>query len=138
MAAIDVVDCYVAALPGASGRRLARGEWGLTVAAQQAAGWPLDVGLRLSQGLLTARAHALDSPTGLDPWMLLWWNRQTRLARFGATEDRAVWVHADLIAAGVDEQAVDRLLGLVVEGAVNVREAQRRGRGARAPGGETG
>jgi hypothetical protein len=32
-------------------------------------------------------------------------------------------VHGDLPAAGLDEQAVDRLLGLVVEGALAARDA---------------
>lgn len=123
MAAIDVVDTYVTALPGEA-RRLAHGEWGVTVPPEQAAGWPLEVGLRLAEGLLTARAHALSDPDGVDPWMLLWWNRSTRHARFACTQSREVWVHADLPAAAVDERELDRLLGLVVEGAVAVREFQ--------------
>ena len=123
MAAIDVVDTYVSALPGEA-RRVAHGEWGMTVAAEQAAGWPLEVGLRLADGLLTARAHALSDPDGVDPWMLLWWNRSTRHARFACTQSREVWVHADLPANAVDERELDRLLGLVVEGALAVREFQ--------------
>ncbi|MDQ3702136.1 MAG: YbjN domain-containing protein [Chloroflexota bacterium] len=123
MAAIDVVDTYVSALPG-EGRRVAHGEWGVTVASEHAAGWPLEVGLRLADGLLTARAHALTDPDGVDPWMLLWWNRSTRHARFACTQSREVWVHADLPAAAVDERELDRLLGLVVEGALAVREFQ--------------
>ena len=47
--------------------------------------------------------------------MLLWWNRQTRLVRFGCTRSREIWVHADLPVAAIDERALDRLLGLVVE-----------------------
>ena len=123
MAAVDIVDAYVEALPGEA-RRLAHGEWGVTVPPEQAAGWPLEVGLRLAEGLLTARAHALSDPDGVDPWMLLWWNRSTRHARFACTQSREVWVHADLPAAAVDERELDRLLGLVVEGAVAVREFQ--------------
>jgi hypothetical protein len=53
--------------------------------------------------------------------MLLWWNRQTRLVRFGCTRSRDIWIHADLPAAGLDERALDRLLGLVTEAAVTVR-----------------
>ena len=123
MAASDIVDSYVEALTGAT-RRVAHGEWGVTVAAEQAAGWPLDVGLRLRDGLLTARAHALSRPEGIDPWMLLWWNRSTRQARFACTESKEVWVHADLPVAAVDERELDRLLGLVVEGAGAVRAFQ--------------
>jgi hypothetical protein len=123
MAAVDIVDSYLDALPGAT-RRVAHGEWGVTVIPEHAAGWPLEVGLRLADGLLTARAHALSDPDGIDPWMLLWWNRSTRQARFACTESHEVWVHADLPAAAVDERELDRLLGLVVEGAVAVREFQ--------------
>ena len=123
MAAVDTIDAYVQGLPGAC-RRVAHGEWGVTVPADQAAGWPLEVGLRLTDGLLTAKAHALSDPDGIDPWMLLWWNRSTRFARFAGTESHEVWVHADLPAAAVDERELDRLLGLVVEGAVAVREYQ--------------
>jgi hypothetical protein len=53
--------------------------------------------------------------------MLLWWNRQTRMVRFGCTRSHDIWVHADVPAAGLDERGVDRLLGLVVEAAVTVR-----------------
>jgi hypothetical protein len=124
MAAVDVVDAYVEGLPGES-RRLTHGEWGLSLAAEQAAGWPLHVGLRLADSALRAQAHALDQSEGLDPWMLLWWNRQTRFVRFSCTREREIWVQGDLAATDVDERALDRLLGLVVEGAVAVREFQR-------------
>ena len=120
MAAIELIGEYVDALPGSS-RRLADGEWGVTVASKEAGGWPLDVGIRLVEGIVQAKALALASPDGIDPWMLLWWNRQTRYARFGCTEGREIWVHADVPAAGLDERMVDRLLGLVVEGALAVR-----------------
>ena len=40
------------------------------------------MGLRMADGLLRAQAMALPSAAELDPWMLLWWNRQTRLVRF--------------------------------------------------------
>ena len=121
MAAVDIVDAYVEALPGAT-RRVAHGEWGVTVEADHAAGWPLDVGLRLADGLLTAKAHALEDAGQIDPWMLLWWNRSTRHARFACTQSKEIWVHADLPAGAVTERELDRLLGLVVEGAIAVRQ----------------
>ncbi len=183
MAAVDVIDHFIDALPGDT-RRLAHGEWGVRVAADQAAGRPLDVGLRLVEGILRVQAHALDSPDGIDPWMLLWWNRQTRYVRFACTAGepstdsmdsmdsesmpspsrdsmdsesmpnpsrdsmdsaslpspstdsmdlasmpnpsrRDIWVHGDLPVAAVDELGLDRLLGLVVEGAVALRDYQR-------------
>lgn len=134
MAAVDVIDTFVDELPGAS-RRLAHGEWGVTVSAEHAAGWPLDVGITLTDGIVRAQAHALSDPEHIDPWMILWWNRQTRLARFGCTRDHEIWVHADLPVAAVDEREIDRLLGLVVEGAVAVREYQQARRDPTPPTG---
>jgi Putative bacterial sensory transduction regulator len=128
MAAVDVIDAYVSALPG-GGRRLAHGEWGITVPASALRGEPLDVGLRLDDGLVRAQAVALHGAGDLDPWMLLWWNRQTRHVRYGCTRTRDIWVHADLPVAGLDETAVDRLLGLVTEASVAVRDYASRARG---------
>jgi hypothetical protein len=124
MAAVDVVDSYLQGLPEGC-RRLAHGEWGLTLPAEAAGGTPLDVGLRIADGLLRAQAVALTGGAHVDPWMLLWWNRQTRLVRFGCTRSRDIWVHADLPVGSVDERGVDRLLGLVLEGAVAVRDHAR-------------
>ncbi len=120
MAAVDVVTAYVDALPG-GGRRLAHAEWGITVPAESAGGEALDVGIRTADGLLTVKAPALTWADDLDPWMLLWWNRQTRHVRFGCGRDRGIWVHADLPVSAVDERQVDRLLGLVAEGVIAVR-----------------
>jgi Putative bacterial sensory transduction regulator len=127
VAAVDVVDAYVSALP-AGGRRLAHAEWGITVPAESLRGEPLDVGLRIADGLLTAKALALPGAGDLDPWMVLWWNRQTRMVRFGCTQSQDIWVHADLPVAGVDEPGVDRLLGLVAEAATAVRDYATRSR----------
>jgi hypothetical protein len=120
MAAVDVVDEYIAALPGGA-RRVAHGEWGVTLDAERAAGWPLDIGLRLSEGLLSVQAFALPYREDLDFGQILHWNRQTRLARFACTRSGDIWVQADLPADAVHSEALDRLLGLVVEGALNVR-----------------
>jgi len=122
MAAVDAIETYVSGLPGLRARRLAHGEWGLTVPGEELDGEPLDVGLRIAEGLLRAQAVALHGAGGdVDPWLLLWWNRQTRLVRFGCTRSRDVWVHADVPAAGLDERGVDRLLGLIVEAALTAR-----------------
>jgi hypothetical protein len=129
MAAAEVVDAYVTGMPALAARRLAHAEWGLTVPGESAGGWPLDLGLRIADGMLRAQAVALPDAGDLDPWMLLWWNRQTRVVRFGCTRSRDIWVHADLPVDSVDEAAVDRLLGLVVEGAVAVRDYAARARG---------
>lgn len=132
MAAVDVVDAYLQSLPGGA-RRVAHTEWGLTLEPAHELDWPLDVGLRIADGLLTAKAHALSDAEALDPWMLLWWNRSTRMVRFGATESREVWVHVDLPVTAIDDQQLDRLLGLLVEGAIALRDFQR---ARRAPAGE--
>jgi hypothetical protein len=125
MAAIDAIETYVDELPTLAARRLAHGEWGLTVPGDSVGGEPLDIGLRVADGLLRAQAVALHGAEELDPWMLLWWNRQTRMVRFGCTRTRDIWVHADLPVGSVDERAVDRLLGLVVEAATAVRGLRR-------------
>ena len=129
---MDVVDAYVAEFDG-DARRVSDGEWGLTLPAESAGGWPLEVGLRLADGMLRAQAPAVEFDEALDPWMLLWWNRQTRYVRFACSRSREVWVHGDLPANAVDERALDRLLGLLVEGALAVRDyaARSRSRSAR-------
>jgi hypothetical protein len=121
MAAVDVVDAYVSALPGET-RRLAHDEWGITMSAEQARGWPLEIGVRVADGLLRVQAFALAASDEHNPWNFLHWNRQTRHARFACTSSGDIWVQADLPVAGLDEQGVDRLLGLVVEGALIARD----------------
>ena len=120
MAAVDVIDRYVAALPGET-RRLAHAEWGIRLHAESAGGHPLDMSVRVDDGLVRAQAFALPAQDGIDPWVLLHWNRQTRFVRMACARSGDIWVHGDLPVAAVDERAVDRLLGLVVEGAVAVR-----------------
>jgi hypothetical protein len=121
VAAVDAVESYVSGLPALRARRLAHGEWGFTIPGEELGGEPLDVGLRIADGLLRVQAVPLHGAGRLDPWMLLWWNRQTRMVRFGCSRARDIWIHADLPASGVDERALDRLLGLVAEAAVAVR-----------------
>jgi hypothetical protein len=120
MAAIEVIDGYIDALPGDT-RRVAHGEWGVTIDEERGGGWTLDVGLRLADGLLRVQAFALPYREGLDFGQVLHWNRQTRMARFACTRTGDIWVQADLPAEAVDAEQLDRLLGLVVEGALNVR-----------------
>jgi hypothetical protein len=122
MAAVDVVDSYVSALPGET-RRLAHAQWGLTIPAEQAAGWPLDVGMRIDEGILRVQAFALGADDAINPWNFLHWNRGTRYVRFACTQGGDIWVLGDLPVAAVDEREVDRLLGLVAEGAVAARHA---------------
>jgi hypothetical protein len=121
VAAVDAVESYLGGLPALRARRLAHGEWGFTIPGEELGGEPLDVGLRIADGLLRVQAVPLHGAERLDPWMLLWWNRQTRMVRFGCNRAREIWIHADVPASGVDERALDRLLGLVAEAAVAVR-----------------
>jgi hypothetical protein len=120
MAAVDVIDEYLAALPGDT-RRLAHAEWGIRLPPESAAGASLDMSVRVDDGLVRAQAFALPAQDGIDPWLLLHWNRQTRFVRMACARSGDIWVHGDLPVSAVDERAVDRLLGLVVEGAVAVR-----------------
>jgi hypothetical protein len=121
VALVDTVDSFVQQLPGET-RRLAHGEWGITVASEIAAGWPLDVGVRVDDGLLRVQAFALSADEAINPWNFLHWNRGTRYIRFACTRAGDIWVHADLPVGGVDERMLDRVLGLVVEGAVLARD----------------
>jgi hypothetical protein len=116
------VDEYIAQLPGET-RRLGHAEWGVTVAAEQCAGWPLDMSVRIADGILRVQAFALKADDGLNAWNFLHWNKTTRYIRFACTRAGDVWVVADLPVAAVDAREVDRVLGLVVEGAVAARHA---------------
>jgi hypothetical protein len=125
VSAIATIDSFIEGLPGEA-RRLAQGEWGITVAAEQAVGWPLDVGVRIEDGILGVQAFALGASDDINPWNFLHWNRGTRYIRFACTRAGDIWVHADLPVADVDERMLDRVLGLVVEGAVLARDTMQR------------
>jgi hypothetical protein len=137
VSAIETIDAYVGRLPGET-RRLAGSEWGITVAAEQAGGWPLDVGVRVADGLLRVQAFALAADDTVNPWNFLHWNRATRYIRFACTRTGDIWVHADVPVAAVDERQLDRVLGLVVEGAVAARDAMRRAHEPAPPAAEGG
>jgi hypothetical protein len=120
VSAADIVSEYVDALPGET-RQLGHAEWGITVAPEAAGGWPLDVGLRITDGLLRAQAFVAPASDSLNPWNFLHWNRQTRIVRFSCTRAGDIWINGDVPVAGLDAGAVDRLLGLVAEGAIFAR-----------------
>jgi hypothetical protein len=121
MAAVDDVDAYLSSLPDLGARRLAHTEWGITVPGESVGGDPIEASVRIADGLLRVQAIALHGAADLDPWMLLWWNRQTRLVRFGCTRSRYIWVHGDIPVSDADERGVDRLLGLITEAVQAVR-----------------
>jgi hypothetical protein len=107
-----------AVVNGAGGRELAPGEWGLTL--PDVGGWPLDVGLRLQRGVL--RAQAFVAPAGtVDEHELLVRNRGLVMVRFSHTGSGDVWLVGEAFAEDVDERSVDRLLGLLVQAAADVR-----------------
>ena len=96
MAAVDEVNAYLSSVDALAVRRLAHTEWGIVGPGDNTGGHPIEASVRISDGLLRVQALALHAANDLDPWMLLWWNRQTRLVRFGCTRSRDIWVHADI------------------------------------------
>jgi Putative bacterial sensory transduction regulator len=104
---------------GVTWRRVASGEWGLTV---PAGGWDLQVGLALRGGMLAAQAEVL-GPGATSERALLRRNRTLRLVRFSVTAAGAVYVQGELPEAAVDAPEVDRLLGLLVAAAEELRGA---------------
>ena len=120
-----VVDAFVAALADGAGRRVADGEWGLTLEPTAVGDWPLDIGIRLADGLLRVQAFAIPAANAPADADVLHWNRTTRLVRFARTRSGDVWVQADLPAELVDERQLDRLLGLLAEAARAARYAAR-------------
>jgi hypothetical protein len=125
VSAVEVIARYLSRLPGET-RTVARGEWGITLPPDQAAGWPLDVGIRIADGLLRVQAYALAADEAINPWNFLHWNRGTRYIRFACTRAGDIWVHADVPVTALDERQLDRVLGLVVEGAIAAREGMKR------------
>ncbi len=83
-------------------------------------GAPLEIGIRVSRGLLRAQAWA--APAGaIEAATLLHRNRGLELVRFAATRAGEVWVVGDVPAT--PDAPVDRLLGALVEAARLAREA---------------
>ncbi len=102
-------------LEGVGARRLADGEWGLTVADEH----PLDIGIRVVDGMVRMQAFAVpgaDAPADAD---VLHWNRSTRLVRFSRTRSGDLWVQADVFLTAAE--SLDAALGLVVEAARSAR-----------------
>jgi putative sensory transduction regulator len=116
--AAAAIDAYLATLEGET-RRVAAGEWGLTV---DAAGWPLHVGVALRDGLLRAQAEVV-GPGRIDDHVVLHWNRSLPLVRFSHTGAGAVWVQGDLPLEAVSANRLDGFLGLLVRVATQAREA---------------
>jgi hypothetical protein len=122
----SVADAYIASLGGAA-RRVADGEWGVTI--EDAAGWPLHVGIRLTDGFLRAQAEVVGADQVSDH-ELLFRNRTLRVVRLAHTGAGDVWVVGDLPESAVSAPGLDRLLGLLVAAAIDVRQRA----GGRGPG----
>ena len=120
MAPVETVDAYLEGTE-AQWRRVARGEWGITV---EAAGWPLHIGLALRDGLLRAQAEVV-GPDQLGDHELLFRNRGLILVRYAHTGAGAVWVHGELPPELVTPVWLDRLLGLLVDAATVARQRAR-------------
>jgi hypothetical protein len=98
-----VIDAFVSSLDGDT-RRVADGEWGITV---DAAGWPLHVGMAVRDGLLRAQAEVA-APGSFDPVDLLRWNRQVPLVRFSHTRAGETWIQGELPLSAVTAAELDR------------------------------
>ena len=121
----DVVQGVVS---GAGGRTLADGEWGITVPDVGAPGWSLDVGLRLRRGVLRAQAFVGEAGC-VEEHELLVRNRGLLGVRFAHTGSGDVWLVGDLFEEHLSPLSVDRLLGLLVAAAGDVRHLMRAERG---------
>ncbi|HEY8584823.1 MAG TPA: hypothetical protein VIL49_17815 [Capillimicrobium sp.] len=124
----DAVDAYLAEID-AETRQVAEGEWGLT--APDVGGWPLHVGLRLHQSLFRAQAEVV-GPGQVDEHEVLFRNRSLALVRYAHTGAGAVWVMGDLPASAVSPRELDRLLGLLVSAAADLRRLVAAGVPARS------
>jgi hypothetical protein len=112
----DTVEQYLQGLE-TEWRRVAPGEWGLTV---EAAGWPLHIGLAQRDGLLRAQGEALPPDRVADHELLLR-NRSLVLVRYAHTGAGAVYVMGELPPELVTPTWLDRLLGMLVDAAVVAR-----------------
>ncbi len=112
------VDAYLEGLTDAEWRRVAEGEWGITL---EAAGWPLHIGLAWRDGMLRVQTEAL-APDRVGDHELLYRNRSLVLVRYAHNGAGAVWVHGELAPELVSPQWLDRLLGLVVDAAIVARD----------------
>jgi uncharacterized protein len=113
-----VVADYLHSLDAAT-RQVAPDQWGISI--DDVGGWPLHVGVAFRDGLVRAQAEVLGPDGGVSDHELLVRNRRLALVRFAHTGAGAVWVQGELVPDGVSAQSLDRLLGLLVAAATELR-----------------
>ena len=113
-----VVADYLQSLDAAT-RQVAADQWGISL--DDVGGWPLHVGVSLRDGLLRTQAEVLGPDGGVSDHELLVRNRRLALVRFAHTGAGAVWVQGELVPSGVSAASLDRLLGLLVAAATELR-----------------
>src|SRR3954447_15393520 len=109
------IDAVVSYLDGVGARRLADGEWGLTIADEH----PLDIGIRVADGLVRVQAFAVPAADAPDDADVLHWNRSARVVRFARTRSGDLWVQAEVFLEAAE--TLDAVLGLVVEASRSAR-----------------
>lgn len=117
-AAITALDAALADA-GIAARTLTDHQRGFSV---EIAGWPLDVGVHVEDGVLRAQGPVC-GPGQVDPHELLHDHRKRPFVRFSHCAAGSVWVEGELplIAAG-DRRLVDAMLGGLLEAAELARE----------------
>jgi hypothetical protein len=114
MAALDAA----LASAGLAARWLAPDHRGLSV---EVAGWPLDIGVAIQDGLLRAQAEVVGH-NQVDPHELLHDHRKRPFARFSHADGGAVWVEGELPLLAATPELIDAMLGAVIEAAALARE----------------
>lgn len=102
-------------------RRLSEDHRGLSV---DVAGWPLDVGVCVQDGMLRAQAEVCGHGQ-VDPHDLLHDHRKRTFVRFSHADGGAVWVEAELPLIAATPELVDAMLGALLEAAAVARERAR-------------
>lgn len=90
----------------------------------EVAGWPLDVGICVQDGMLRAQAEVCGHGQ-VDPHDLLHDHRKRAFARFSHADGGAVWVEAELPLVAATPELVDAMLGALLDAAALARERAR-------------
>jgi hypothetical protein len=91
----------------------------------EVAGWGLDVGIHVEDGLLRAQAPVC-GPGQVDPHELLHDHRKRPFVRFSHCAAGSVWVEGELpLVAAADRRLVDAMLGGLLAAAELARERAR-------------